>query len=126
MKLRQVIICVDDEKIILDSLQKMLIRNLGKDYQLEFAESAEEAFEIIESLDRDQQLFVIITDWLMPTMKGDEFLSRIKSNHPGIKTIMLSGQADQKAVNIAKDNSFLDYFISKPWEEKELIHLILD
>jgi len=126
MSLQEVIICVDDEKVILNSLRTMLVRKLGKEYEFEFAESAEEAFEIIESLGRNQKLYLIITDWHMPTMKGDEFLSKIKASYPSIKTIMLSGYADSRAIQVAKDNLFLDYFLAKPWEEEELIDLIID
>lgn len=126
MSLQEVIICVDDEKVILDSLRTMLLRNLGKEYEFEFAESCEEVFEIIKGLGRNQQLYLIITDWHMPRMKGDELLSKIKADHPSIKTIMLSGYADSSAVQVAKDNMLLDYFLAKPWEEKELIDLIID
>ena len=70
------IVCVDDEKIVLDSLNSQLTRNFGKNFNYEFAESAKEALEIIEELHKadDEMIYVVISDWLMPGMKGDELL----------------------------------------------------
>ena len=124
MSQRKLIICVDDEKMVLDSLQTMLARNFGNRFELEFAESAEEAIEIIDDLVKYHELYVVVTDWLMPDMKGDEFLCEVKSKYPKIKTIMLSGQADPASVHKAIENEWLDHFLSKPWEEKELVERI--
>ena len=123
--MQKVIICVDDEKIVLNSLQSVLIRKLGKKFDLEFAESAMDALELIKEYEDQNQISVIISDWLMPKMKGDEFLALVKSTNPAIKAIMLSGQADPKAITNAISNSWVDHFIQKPWEEEELINCIL-
>ena len=90
MESKSVIVCVDDEKIVLNSLQSVLTRKLGKDYELEFAESGEEALEILEDYeDSTSKLIVFISDWLMPNMKGDELLYKVKQRFPHTKTIML-------------------------------------
>ena len=41
-----VILCVDDEVTILDTLKEQLVRHFGSEYAYELAESAEEAWEI--------------------------------------------------------------------------------
>ena len=46
---------------------------------------------------------MIISDWLMPGMKGDELLIRIHELFPKVVKIMLTGQADEVAVNRAKE-----------------------
>lgn len=123
--LKPVFICIDDEIIILKSLQNQLQRNFGSKYQYEFAESTDEAFELIEELIHDKnKIIVIISDWLMPQMKGDEFLIKVHQMHPNIVKIMLTGQANKDAVKRAVEEANLYKLISKPWEEKELIEII--
>ena len=48
--MKSVIICVDDEKIVLDSLKFPLNKEFSSELDIEFAESGEEALEIIEEL----------------------------------------------------------------------------
>ena len=66
------ILCVDDEIVILDSLKEQLKRYFGDRYIYEIAESAEEAWEVIEELHEDEiKILIIVSDWLMPGIKGD-------------------------------------------------------
>ena len=126
--MKKLIICVDDERIVLNSLQTVLHRNLGKGYDLEFLESSQEVLEVIQEYEShgSHEIVVIISDWLMPEIKGDELLAKIKSSYPDIKGIILSGQADPKVIREAIQKSYVDHFIQKPWEEKELIDCILE
>ena len=72
------ILCVDDEAIILESLREQLERAFGDQYIYEMAEGAEDAWEIIQELYGDGvRILVIISDWLMPGTKGDEFLVQV-------------------------------------------------
>ncbi|WP_375563190.1 response regulator [Bernardetia sp. OM2101] len=116
------ILCVDDDPMILMSLKLQLNQNFDGKFVIETAESGEEALEIIEFLgERSIDTLLIITDWLMPKMKGDELLIKVKTLFPTVKQIMLSGQAENSAVQNAFENSNLKYFISKPWRRQDLI-----
>lgn len=121
------IICVDDEKIILDSLNTQLTRNFGNSYNYEFAESAEEALEIVDELvdQQKEMVYVVISDWLMPGMKGDELLETIRGKLTTVKTILLTGHVDNTVVKkISNGNSYDTQCIFKPWDEQELVKLI--
>ena len=73
---KSIVICVDDEKVVLISLKAQLQRSFNSDITIETAESAEEALSIVEeALNNNFELPVIISDQIMPGMKGDEFLS---------------------------------------------------
>ena len=120
----KVIICVDDEQIVLTSLRSMLRRNLGKEYELEFVETGHEALDLIEEFDKTA-VSVIISDWLMPEMRGDELLERVKRMNPNIKAIILSGQVDNRSIQNAIQDKYVDYFLEKPWDEERLINCIL-
>lgn len=122
---KKVILCIDDERIILQSLRDQFMRNFGNEYTYEFAESGDEALEVIEELDADDvQILVIVSDWLMPEMKGDELLIKIHQKFPRIVKILLTGQADEQAISRAREQANLYCYISKPWEEKNLIDSI--
>ncbi len=116
------ILCVDDEILVLESLEIELYKAFGDAYLYEFAESAEEALEVLEELrDREIAVLVVISDWLMPGMKGDEFLIRVHQILPRVVTVMLTGQADDYAVEHARHQANLFECIRKPWNGQELI-----
>lgn len=122
---KKAILCVDDEKIILNSLKAQIKNHFGGRYMVEFAESASEAWEVIEELlDEGIEIFIIVTDWLMPNTKGDEFLIEVHARYPHIVKVMLTGQADQAAVERARRGANLYRYLAKPWAEAELIETI--
>jgi CheY-like chemotaxis protein len=122
---KKVILCVDDEKIILTSLKGQFKKHFGGNYQYEFAESAEEAIEVIEDLDAENAvILLIVSDWLMPGIRGDEFLIDVHKKYPQIVKVMLSGQADEGAVERTRRQGGLYRYLSKPWREEDLIEII--
>ena len=122
---KPVILCVDDERMVLDSLRTQLSSSFGNNYIYEAAEDGDEALDLIQELNEDDvKIVVIISDWLMPGMKGDELLIRIHEKFPKVVKIMLTGQVDQLAVNRAKEFANLHCCLSKPWSESELMETI--
>jgi CheY-like chemotaxis protein len=122
---KAVILCVDDEKVILDSLKIQIKKAFEDQYLYEAAESADEAIEIIEELQSfDVPILVIVSDWLMPGMKGDEFLIKVHQKFPRIVKIMLTGQADIQAIEKVKALADLHVCLSKPWDSQDLIEQI--
>ncbi|MEL6441431.1 MAG: response regulator [Cyanobacteria bacterium J06621_8] len=119
------ILCVDDEVVILDSLKEQLKRKFGNRFVYEVAESAAEAWDVIEELIDDEiKIIAIVSDWLMPGIKGDEFLIQIHQRFPQLVTVMLTGQADQAAIERAKTEANLHACLYKPWTEEELTEII--
>ncbi|MEG3932475.1 MULTISPECIES: response regulator [unclassified Microcoleus] len=122
---KSAILCVDDEVGVLESLEIELQQAFNGKYLCEFAESAAEALEIIEELcEADVKILVIVSDWLMPGMKGDELLIKIHQKYPQIVKVMLTGQADKEAIERTKAQANLHAFIEKPWQNQELIEAI--
>lgn len=125
--IQKMIICVDDEKMILDTLRDQLIGYFGQKYIYETAESGMEALEIIDDAMKEEvEIAVVITDWLMPGMKGDELLLRIHEKNPDIRSIMLSGQADDTAVERTRMNTNMRCYLAKPWVREDLVARIED
>ena len=124
-KVKRAILCVDDEKIVLDSLQEQLRSTFGDQFEYEIAESVDEAWEVIEDLvSQGYEMVLVISDWLMPRVKGDTFLIELHERYPETVTIMLTGQADPEAVENAFQNANLYAYIRKPWREEDLINYV--
>ncbi|MEG3939722.1 MULTISPECIES: response regulator [unclassified Microcoleus] len=122
---KPIILCVDDEPVVLKSLKTQLKSAFGNAYIYELAENPTEALELIDEYNDDKiSIILILSDWLMPEMKGDEFLIRVHRKFPKIVKIMLTGQADEKAVKRAFDEANLHRCLQKPWSESELIETI--
>jgi len=123
--IKRAILCVDDEKMVLDNLLDQLENTFGDTFEYEVAESAEEAWEVIEDLVADGfEMVLVISDWLMPRVKGDTFLIELHAKYPQTVTIMLTGQAEQDAVLNAKNNANLFAYIQKPWNEEDLMERV--
>jgi DNA-binding NtrC family response regulator len=121
---KPVIVCVDDEADILNTL-KMQLKNEFKDnYFYELAESGDEALEVIEAFQEEDQVIVVVSDWLMPGIKGDELLMIIHQKHPKIVKVMLTGQADTAAIQRAVKHADLYCCLYKPWKGEDLIKTI--
>ncbi len=122
MNKKDVILCIDDEQIILNSLSKQLIRRFGTRFEYEFAESGEEALEIVEELDEDGQTVVMaISDQIMPGMYGDEFLTIFHERYPKSIKILLTGQAALDSAMNAINKADLYRYLTKPWNEEDFL-----
>ncbi len=127
------IICVDDEPSILSSLEMEIKAVFGNTYLIELAENGEDALEVYEELLEDgHEIALVVSDYIMPKMKGDELLKRIHACSPKTIKIMLTGQADIEAVGHTIRYANLYRYISKPWQPtdfrltiKEAIHTYL-
>lgn len=119
---KKIILCVDDEKIVLESLRSELEGELAEPYALEFAESGDEALEVIaELLEAGDELVLIVTDYIMPGFRGDEVLVKVYEESPDSRQIMLTGQASVEGISNAINNAKLYRYISKPWEKSDLL-----
>lgn len=116
------ILCVDDEEIVLKSLKRELNEAFGSTYSIETADGGEDALELFEELLNDHyEIPVVISDYIMPDIRGDEVLQRIHNMAPNTRTIMLTGQANTEGVTNAVNLANLYRYIGKPWERKDLI-----
>ncbi|WP_405296999.1 ATP-binding protein [Algibacter sp. Ld11] len=117
-----VIFCVDDEKIVLNSLKTELKNAFGNKYIIETAESGNEALEAIDNLiSLNYKIQVVIADYAMPVMKGDEFLMNLHSKSPETLNILLTGQATIEGVTNSINYAGLYRYISKPWHTNDLV-----
>ncbi len=119
---KSVIICIDDEPFILHSLREQILRGIGENYQIEIAESGEEAFELCAELTSQRMaISLIICDHFLPDMLGDEILCQLHDRYPQTLKILLTGQASFEAVIKTVNQANLYRYIAKPWNEMDLL-----
>jgi len=125
-KLKQsAILCVDDEPIILISLKQELKKKFGSRFNYETAINADEAMEVIDELAGSGVcVILILSDWLMPGIKGDEFLIMVHKKYPNIQSILITGHADERAMERVKKEAGTYTVLSKPWNSNELIEAV--
>ncbi|UUM31552.1 response regulator [Vibrio japonicus] len=114
---KYLILCVDDEREVLDSV----IQDLDcfeEHFLLEAAESVQEAKEIIADSEQNEiKLALILCDHIMPDQTGISFLIELnqqESTKPTRK-LLLTGQAGLEDTVEAVNHSSLDFYIAKPW-----------
>ncbi len=117
LKKKQIILFVDDEKMIID-VGAQLLKMLG--YEVLIARSGKEAVDIVtKTLNSPSAPDLIIIDMIMPDMGGGETYDRIKKIAPNIKTLLSSGYSiDGEASDILKRGC--NGFIQKPFSIDQL------
>ena len=101
------ILVVDDEPLVCDAV-KMMLNFDG--HVVETATNAKEALAIFD----DGKFDLVITDFEMPAMKGDEFAAAIKSRSPTQPVVRITANAEMLH---ASGNPLpgVDFVISKPF-----------
>jgi diguanylate cyclase (GGDEF)-like protein len=117
-----IILCVDDDSTVLSALRSLFAKHFGSQLQVEFAESGDEALEIAAEIrSQGRELGLVITDFMMPGMKGDEFLVRLHEQSPSTVKIMLTGQSDLTGVKRAINHANLYRFLEKPFLNEDIV-----
>ncbi len=118
---RPVIVCVDDEIAVLDSLRRELSEAFEDHCEIETALGGKDAIALVQDLVEDHcDLSVIIADYLMPDIKGDEVLHQVHQLSPQTLKIMLTGQANVDGISNAINTAQLYHYIAKPWQPEDL------
>ena len=120
-------ICVDDDITVLETLQEQMRERFHSTHFIEIADSAEAAISLIEDLqDSGEVIEVIISDQVMPGMKGDKFLEEIHRRLPDTIKILLTGQAGLDSAIRAINHGGLNRYVEKPWNIELLSQDIQD
>ena len=119
------IICVDDEESVVSTLKEQLAKYFGHTHEIEVATSGNQSWEIIqEIISEGGSVEVVITDQVMPGLKGDELLEKVNQISPDTIKILLTGQAGLQDTIDAINKGGLNYFVEKPWKIEELhVHI---
>ncbi len=120
------IICVDDEREVLDAVMRDL-DYFSDTFNIEECESAVECLDLLEELDAQQEyVAIIISDHVMPGKSGVELLSEIAVDERflGTKKLLLTGLATQADTIQAINDARLDHFLEKVWDPQTLLQTV--
>jgi signal transduction histidine kinase/PAS domain-containing protein len=118
---KPIVICIDDEQIVLDSLIRELSESLENECDIETALGGVEALNLVDELIEDgSEIALVISDYIMPDIKGDEVLRYVHEKLPQALKIMLTGEATVEGIVNAINSAKLYRYISKPWHKVDL------
>ena len=117
MSENKTILVVDDEEHVLRAITRTL-EFAG--YQVCSTSDTEEALQIL----RLTPPALLICDQRMPKMPGLELLLRARTLSPDTVRLLISGYSDIDVVISAINNGQIFQYISKPWEDTELIEAV--
>jgi len=112
------LVIVDDEEIVLTSLSSLL--SIETDYIVKSFTLASEAIDYVKNNDVD----LIVSDYLMPEMDGISFLAKVREIKPEIPRIILTGYADKENAIKAINEVGLFQYIEKPWDNSDLLIIL--
>ncbi len=116
----ETILLVEDEEANL-SLAKQMLESFG--YRVLAAGSPDQAISMSNAEGNGYDL--LLTDVVMPGMDGRKLSDTLAGNHPGLKTLFMSGYT----ANVIANRGVLDegvHFIQKPFSRRELAARIRD
>ena len=111
------ILCVDDEKNVLEGLNRTF-RSL---YHVEMAVGGTQG---IEALKAKGPFAVVISDLRMPQMTGLQFLKEARRLSPDTVRILLTGQGDMSAAIGAVNDGNIFRFLTKPCPTDTLVQAL--
>lgn len=125
---KPILLAVDDEPQVLNTVERDLRRRYGADYRIVKAASGAEALEATHRLkQRNAPLALFLADQRMPAMTGTQFLLEARKLYPQARKVLLTAYADTEAA-IASINAIgLDHYLMKPWDPPEqTLYPVLD
>jgi DNA-binding NtrC family response regulator len=118
-EVRKRVLVVDDENLIADSIAEILNRN-GFD-----AVARYDAESVMRSLSEAPGPDIMLMDVVMPRLNGIELAKAVRSIHPAIRILLLSGNvATSRMLNDASAEGFLFEILAKPLHPSRLLKVL--
>ncbi len=114
---KPVILTIDDDRAVLNAVERDLRQKYGRDYRILKAESGASALAAVQQLEqRGDAVALFVADQRMPEMSGVQFLEAARRIFPDARKILLTAYADTEAAIQAINQVALDYYLLKPWD----------
>jgi diguanylate cyclase (GGDEF)-like protein len=115
--IRGVVLCVDDEPMNLELLE----RSLRRRFEVLSAAAPDHALDLMRSR---PDIAVVLSDFRMPTMNGAELLAAISRLRPEARRVLVTGYADADSLIASINSGQIHYVVRKPWKHQELHQLL--
>lgn len=114
----ETILLVEDEDAV-RRLAKSALSKLG--YTVHSASDPAEALELFA--EHGDQIDLVISDVVMPGMRGPELIARLTQTRPNLKVLYISGYTDSSGINTERLSEGAR-FLRKPFRIKELARVV--
>ncbi len=111
------ILFVDDNENVVSGITRQL-RPYRNEWQLFFAGNGKQALELMTQ----QPIDLIVSDMIMPVMRGDELLKIVSKQYPATVRMILSGYADEETLKSCLEVAH--QYLSKPCSAEMLREVI--
>ncbi|MCE5251073.1 response regulator [bacterium] len=113
------ILLVEDDELVNDMLSRIL-RQKGFNVH-----NAHDGLEMLNYLDKNkiEKMDLLVTDLVMPHMNGKELSARLRTLHPEIRVIYMSGYTDNSIINYGIHDGD-GVFLQKPFSPETFIRKI--
>ena len=114
------LVLVDDDALVTSSLSSFLGLELEID-PVVFNKSTDAAQYL-----HDNEVDLIISDFLMPDMDGIQLLSKAREAQPNVPRILLTGYADKENAIKAINEVRVFQYVEKPWQNEWLRNVVIN
>ena len=122
---RRLVLCVDDNPEVLQALRRELRIGLEQSARIEVAADATQALARLEALGpQPGEAVVIVSDWLMPGMRGEDLIEAITARWGPFGTIVLSGHISPEATARLRTMPQVEDVMAKPWASDALLSMV--
>ncbi len=116
--MRNILVVDDDDQV--RNLISTILKESG--YIVRVARNGNEASQLVNQMEPD----LIITDIAMPEKAGTELIEEIRTHHPTIRIIAISGAATvQPGIYLRMANSLgANHILPKPFSPDDLLRIV--
>lgn len=111
------ILIVEDDDTVRDLAETVFSSNKLHTFTVFTAENGKAAIPILQN----SKIDVVLTDYCMPLMHGNELCKIIKDTYPDIKTVIMTGYSDLDGSTM---EHVADKLIKKPFTPKEVVSMV--
>lgn len=109
------ILVVDDSELARNLIRDVLAK---AGHEVEMAAGGGEALVFLEKGLYD----LVVTDWVMPGMMGEELVARLRERHPTLPTVVITSYYDSEL--LGKDKLPPDKVVKKPFKNEDLLQAV--
>ena len=115
----ETLLLVEDEDSVRSVAREILEAN---GYRVIEATNGQEALDRVRS--REGPLDLVLTDVIMPVMKGTELARRLATEKPGLKVVFMSGYNEESVFGVREAGEPAVVLIQKPFSPQDLLRWV--
>lgn len=109
MRERTILFVEDEEKS-----RKYFRKIFRRDYEVILAVDGQDGLELFR--EHKDKIGVVMTDQMMPRLKGLELLAEVEESAPDVVRILSTAYTDSEDFENANEKGLIQFLVTKPWD----------